>query len=251
MIVYQAALAVPFAAGIILYCAGSVMSRRTYKTWPWQRQLCWYGGSICALAAIIGPLADRAHHDFYFHMLGHLLLGMLAPLLMVLGAPMTLLFRSINTSTARQVTKLLKSWPARILTDPVTASLLNIGGLWLIYTTNVYALMHENGFLHLLIHFHVFAAGYLFTAAMIYIDPVSHPRPYLYRSAVLVAALAGHGILAKILYANPPLGVSEAQAQSGAMLMYYGGDAVDAVLIFLLCLQWYRSARPRAKLVSV
>ena len=61
----------------------------------------------------------------------------------------------------------------------------------------------------------------------------------------LIIALAGHGILAKYVYANPPTGVPIGEAEQGSMLMYYGGDFVDAMIIFILCLQWYKAARPR------
>ncbi|WP_129080604.1 hypothetical protein [Anaerobacillus alkaliphilus] len=49
------------------------------------------------------------------------------------------------------------------------------------------------------------------------------------------------------LYLNghPPTGVPTAEAEIGSMLMYYGGDLVDAVLFFILCMQWFKTARPR------
>ena len=80
---------------------------------------------------------------------------------------------------------------------------------------------------------------------MIYIDPISYRVSFLYRSIVLVMALAGHGILSKYIYAYPPAGVSAKQGELGGMIMYYGGDVIDMVIIYFLCLQWYRTARPR------
>ena len=85
-------------------------------------------------------------------------------------------------------------------------------------------------------------AGYLFTASLIGLDPNPHRAGFLLRAAVLVAAIAGHGILAKYLYAHPPDDIPLTEAQSGSMLMYYGGDIADAFLIGILCLQWYRAA---------
>jgi putative membrane protein len=138
---------------------------------------------------------------------------------------------------------LLASPPLRVLTDPVVAAALNVGGLWLLYTTAVFARMHEHPLLHLLVHVHVFATGWLFTVALVSVDPLPHRRSYPIRAAVLVAALAGHDILAKYLYAHPPAGVADAEL--GAMIMYYGGDAVHLVLIVLLCAGWYRLAGRR------
>ncbi|WP_231597513.1 cytochrome c oxidase assembly protein [Bacillus sp. SA1-12] len=229
-----------------MYILAAVVSSRYYKPWPIYRTVCWVFGVFFAIIAVAGPLASRAHVDFTAHMIGHLFLGMLAPLLMTLAAPITLVLRSLSVPLARRFSKFLKSWPLRIFTNPLVASLLNIGGLWLLYTTNLYSLMHESILLHLIVHFHVFLAGYLFTVSMIYMDPISHRVPFLNRAIVLIVALAGHGILSKYIYAQPPAGVPTAQAEIGGMLMYYGGDAIDSILIFIFCLQWFRDSRPRA-----
>lgn len=236
---------------LILYTLAAFISSRRLKRWPLHRTICWSLGVFCAAFAMIGPLADRAHVDFSAHMLGHLLLGMLAPLLMALAAPITLVLRTIPVIHARQLSFILKSKPIRILSNPLAASFLNIGGLWTLYTTGLYAAMHQSIFLHLFIHIHVFLAGYLFTVSIIYIDPSPHKTGFVYRAIVLIAALAGHGILSKYIYAHPPEGVPAVQAEAGAMLMYYGGDAIDLVLIFILCYQWFKAARPRASSLTM
>ncbi|MGC5772887.1 cytochrome c oxidase assembly protein [Paenibacillus pabuli] len=246
-IVPQLILALPFVVAFGMYIFAAVRSSRK-KPWPLYRTVFWSIGVLFAVMAVAGPLANLAHTDFIAHMVSHLFLGMLAPLLMVLAAPMTLLLKSLSIPLARRLTRILRSWTSRILTHPIITSLLNIGGLWIIYTTNLYSLMHENTLLHLIIHFHIFAAGYLFTVSIIYIDPITHRFSFLYRSIVLIISLAGHGVLSKIIYAYPPNGVPLDQAKLGGMLMYYGGDAVDMVIIFILCLHWFRATRPRASL---
>ncbi|MFG6149992.1 cytochrome c oxidase assembly protein [Halobacillus sp. B23F22_1] len=241
----QILLSLPFIVGLAVYGTALYISKKKEREWPLFRSILWTIGSVLGLVSVSGPLAQRALTDFTAHMTGHLLLGMLAPLLMVLAAPMTLALRALPVQEAKWMTKLLRTWPVRIVTDPLAASLLNVGGLWLLYTTDAYALMHQSLWLHIFIHLHVFIAGYLFTVSMIYIDPVAHRRSYLYRAVVLITALAGHGILSKYIYGNPPEGVPAEQAEAGGMLMYYGGDAIDLVIIFILCLHWYRTARPR------
>jgi putative membrane protein len=241
----QLIMALPFVVVGILYILAVIKSNREYKQWSFYRIAFWVSGVVCAVMAVAGPLAQRAHHDFTVHMVGHLLLGMLAPLLMVLAAPMTLVLRTLNVTLARRFTRLLKSWPVRFLSDPIVASLLSVGGLWVLYVTDLFVTIHQNIILHVLIHIHVFLAGYLFTLSMIYIDPTLHRTSYTYRAIVLILALTGHGILSKYIYANPPTGISVSQAEMGGMLMYYGGDAVDMVMIFILCYQWYRATRPR------
>lgn len=241
-------LAVLLAVVIVLYIAATMLTNKRHRKWPLYRTAFWVFGVICAAASVIGPIATRGHMDFTVHMISHLLLGMLAPLLIVLAAPMTLLLRTLKVTQARHLSRLLKTWPVRILSNPIIASILNIGGLWILYTTELYSAMHQNISLFVLIHIHIFFAGYLFTASMIYIDPTPHRFSFQFRTFIFIIALAGHGILTKFIYAQPPSGVSKTQAESGAMLMYYAGDAIDLVLICLMCFQWYRATRPRTTL---
>jgi putative membrane protein len=249
-IVPQILLALPFVIVLILYTFAVIRSNQRYKQWPMYRTTCWVLGVLFAILAVAGPVASFGHMNFTVHMIGHLLLGMLAPLLMALAAPVTLMLRTLPTASARKVSKVLQSLPSRFLTNPIVASILNIGGLWLLYTTNLYSIMHENMLVHLIVHLHVFIAGYLFTVSIIYIDPRPHRLSFWYRSIVFIIALAGHGILSKYLYAYPPMGVAKEQAENGAMLMYYGGDAIDIVLIFILCFHWFRATRPRLALAE-
>lgn len=241
-------LALPFLLALIVYILAVALSNRRHRRWPLYRYTFWIFGVICAAAAVVGPLADRSHMDFTAHMIGHLLLGMLAPLFTVLAAPMTLLLRTLSTLRARRLSRALKSWPAGILTHPIVASFLNVGGLWILYTSDLYAAMQQNALLHIVVHIHVFLAGYLFTLSMIYIDPTPHRFSFIYRAIVLVISLAGHGILSKYIYAHPPEGVPAAQAETGGMLMYYGGDAIDLILIWIFCFQWFKATRPPAAL---
>ncbi|TKI73419.1 hypothetical protein FC699_38455, partial [Bacillus wiedmannii] len=64
---------------LMTYIIATVLSSRHYKRWPLYRTGFWVLGTICAAIAVVGPLANHAHIDFIAHMLGHLLLGMLAP----------------------------------------------------------------------------------------------------------------------------------------------------------------------------
>jgi putative membrane protein len=237
----QGVLIVFFVFLLFIYPAAALFGKRK---WPNYKIWLWIAGTLCCLAAM-GPLASSSHHNFSAHMLGHLLLGMLGPLLMVLSAPVTLALRTMPVSSARKTASLLKSRFFRYVSNPAAASLLNIGGLWLLYTTGLFQLMHQYPLLYLLIHLHVFLSGYLFAASFISLDPSPHRWSFFPRAAVLVTALAGHGILSKFLYVSPPAGVSLDQSRDGAVLMYYGGDLIDLVIIIFFCLQWYKAKRPR------
>ena len=229
----------------LLYPLAAALTSLRYKAWPLHRYFFWSIGLFCIAIVFTGPLADFAHNNFTGHMWAHLLLGMLAPLLLLLARPMTLLLRSLPISAARKVSSILKSLPFRLLSNPVTAFILNIGGLYLLYMTSLYELMHQSLIAYALIHLHVFLAGYLFTASIIYIDVTSHHLGYLFRSIVLIVSLAAHKILSKLIYAYPPVGVPREQAEAGGMIMYYGGDIIELVIIAILCGQWYKATAPR------
>lgn len=241
----QFVLAMPFLVAMVLYGMAVAFSNRSYRPWPIYRSVCFYSGGLFAVITVLGPLAEKAHTHFTIHMIGHLFLGMLSPLLIAMAAPITLLLRTIHVSAARKMTRFLRSRPIKIYSNPLIASLLNIGSLWILYTTELFSFMHENLFLHALIHFHVFATGYLFTVSMIYIDPVFHRHSFLYRAVIFVLALAAHQTLSKYIYAYPPIGITDREAELGGMIMYYGGDVVDIVLIGILCWQWYKATTPK------
>jgi putative membrane protein len=234
-----------FVTLTLVYLAAVAVTNRRYSKWPTPRIYCWCAGVWSAAFAITGPLADRAHADFIAHMAGHLLLGMLAPLLIALAAPVTMLLRLLPISSARRFSRLLSRRFFHYFRHPVVASLLNIGGLFALYTSGLYTAIHHNWIILTAVHLHVFLAGYLFTASIVYVDPVSRRFSFTYRAVVLILALAGHSILSKIIYASPPEGVSIEQAKTGAQLMYYGGDAAHLLLIAMFCFQWYKQAYPR------
>lgn len=234
------------AAGAIFLYVGAVLKSNQstrLRKWSHRKTLFWIVGVLIASIALVGPIAKVSHDNFIYHMIGHLFLGMLGPLLMALGAPITLLLRTLNVKTARKVSKILKSRFVSFYTQPIITSVINIGGLWILYTTNLYTAMQDYPILHILIHIHVFAAGYFFTISLLYIDPISRRYSFLYRTVVFIFALAGHGILSKYIYAYPPEGINVEEARLGAMLMYYGGDAVDLVIIIILFHQWNAFAR--------
>jgi putative membrane protein len=125
-----------------------------------------------------------------------------------------------------------------------------MGGLWVLYITDLYMLMHQYFLIHLIVHCHLFLAGYFFTASILYIDPMSHRFSFLYRSIVCLITLAAHAILSKYIYAHPPIGVPFDQAKMGGMMMYYGGNIIDAVLIYFLCFQWFRATRNSQEIIK-
>lgn len=222
----------------------AVLAARHRGRWPAHRTVLLLLGLGCVGAALVGPVAAASRSSFTGHMAGHLLLGMLGPLLLVRAAPVTAALRALPARQARRLTRLLRSRYVRVLTHPVVAATLDLGGLWLLYTTGVYAAVHGSVLLWAAVHAHVLAAGYLFTASVVGVDPDPHRASVRLRAVVLVGFLAGHSVLSKWLYAHPPAGVDADDARLGAQLMYYGGDVVHVTLVVLLLAGWYAATAP-------
>ncbi len=233
-------------AAAVYLAAAADQPRSGRQPWPAHRTVLWLLGLATIAAAGLGPLAGTARQDFPAHMAAHLLAGMLAPLLMALSAPVTLALRTLGVGPARRLSRLLNSRPARFLTHPATAAILNTGSLWALYATPLSDLTLRSAVWHHVLLAHFFLTGYLLTASLVGIDPAPHRTGFPQRLAVLGLAIAAHAILAKHLYAHPPAGVPAGAARQGAMLMYYGGDLLELALLALVCARWYRAARPAA-----
>lgn len=229
----------------LLYLVARLTLRRG-SAWPWYRSVIWCAGLVVVGAAVIGPVPARGQSDFRWHMVGHVLLGMVAPMGLVMAAPITLALRRLPTARARLMVGLLHSGPIRAITHPVAAAIFNLGGLWLLYATDLYDAMHRHWTIQLFVQMHVLVAGYLFTAAIIGIDPIRDRPSWMMRATGLFIAMAGHAILAKYLFTHPPANVTGDHAERASKVMYYGGDAVEGVMIAIFCWQWYRATRPRA-----
>ena len=217
------------------------------KKWPKTLLVYWLIGAACIAFSVTGSLAHEAHHNFIAHMIVHLLLGMIAPLFFVLAKPVTLFVRTLPTAAARRLMRFFKIPNIRLIAHPITASLLNVGGLWLLYTTDLYAMMHTSIFVHYVVHVHIFLAGYVFTHVILSIDFYPHRASWMMRAIVLIVAIAAHNILAKWIYANPLQMITGQQAETGAMWMYYGGGIIEVAIIILLCYEQYERAQKEMK----
>lgn len=241
-------LVAALAAGAALYVAAVWRAGRRGRPWPSGRTTLWLIGVVVAAAPLAGPLADWADADFRIHMIGHVLSGMVAPLLMVLAAPVTLALRALSTDRARGLVRLLRSRPVLLLTHPVVAAVLSVGSLYVLYRADLYQASMQQPLLHLAVHAHVLLAGALFTFSLIGPDPAPHRARLTVRATVLVLAVAAHNVLAKLLYADPPAGVAADQAMTAAQVMYYAGAPIEIALFVLLGREWLvRDGRERSR----
>lgn len=234
------------AAGFV---AAALRQRRQGRRWSGWRTVSFLTGCSLIAVAVAPPLVAWAHHDLRGHMVQHLLLGMFAPLGLVLSAPGTLLLRTLPVSAARRISAVLRSGPVGVLTHPGTALILDAGGLYLLYLTPLFAATLASPLLHGVVHLHFLAAGSLFAWSVARPDPSPHRPSFRTRLGALFIAVAAHSTLAKVMYAYGwPRGTHYDAERIGdaAQLMYYGGDLAELLLAVALFASWYRaSASPR------
>ncbi len=243
------AVALLLVGGVLVaYLLAAWAQRRAGRRWSGWRVAFFAAGAGLLAVAVLPPVVALAHHDLRGHMAQHLLVGMLAPLGLVLGAPVTLALRTLSVPAARRVTAVLRSRPVRVLSHPATAALLNVGGMAVLYATPLYVAMLASPALHHAVHVHFLAAGYLFTWAVLAgPDPAPHPSPMRTRLGVLFLSMAAHATLGKLMYGlllprGTPHDADEIRA--AAQLMYYGGDLAEVLLAVALFAAWYRGRSP-------
>ena len=235
-----------WAVAFLGYLAAALRERRLGRRWSHWRTASWAVGMGLLALAMHPAVAAGAHRDFRGHMLQHLLLGMLAPLPIVLSAPITLILRAMPTSAARKAAHALSRQPLHALSHPIVALILDTGGLWLLYLTPLYAATLHSAALQTALHVHFTAAGCLFAWALIGVDPSPRRPRFALRVMVLGAAIAAHSTLAKVMYAYGwPRGTphSVEDIQQAAQVMYYTGDGVELLVLVILFTRWYRERR--------
>lgn len=231
-----AGLAVVAATYVIL----AIRRGREPRGWSHWRTVSFLAGVILLVVASVPALSPLPVGSFAAHMYQHLLIGMYAPLGLVLGAPVTLVLRSVAPRRGRAIGRLLRSGPMAVLAHPVTALVLTTGGLYLLYLTPLYVATTQNPVLHHVVHVHFLLSGYLFAHAIAGPDPAPHRPSVPARLVILGVAIAGHAVLAQLLYAGvlPHVPVAAADLRAGADLMYYAGDIAELLLALALVSTW-------------
>lgn len=208
----------------------------------WRTTSFLLGTALLAVAATPGTM-PYPETDFRGHMQQHLIIGMLAPMFLVLSAPVTLILRSLPRRHGKAIGRCLRSTGMHFLANPVTALVLSVGGLVALYFTPLYSAMLNDAVLHHLVHVHFFVSGYLFAWVIAGPDPAPRRPSVPVRLVVLGVAVGLHAIMSQMLYAGilVQIPVSGAERQGAGELMYYGGDIAELLLAVALVTTW----RPR------
>ncbi|MFD5027391.1 cytochrome c oxidase assembly protein [Streptomyces sp. NPDC058373] len=238
-------LAATLLGAAYLRLARRARLRNPVLGWSRWRTAAFLAGLAVLVLALVPPLAPFAHGDFRGHMAQHLLIGMYAPLGLVLAAPVTLLLRTLPPARARTLATLLHTFPARVLSHPLVALVLSTGTLALLYFTPLYTALAAAPGAHWLLHAHFLLSGCLFAHAVAGPDPAPSRPGVPARLVVLGVAITAHATLSQLMYGGflVQVPVPAGQLQGGAELMYYGGDLAELLLAAALVTTW-RPAKP-------
>lgn len=186
------------AIAIGFYVAGVVRLRRRGDRWPWLRLVSWVSGILVLAWTTSGGI--NAYQDLLFssHMLAHMVLGMMVPVLLVPGAPITLAMRAIKArhdgsrGPREWLMSIVHSLYFRIVGNAYVAAAIFVGSLWIFYYTPLFRFATTTHIGHQWMIVHFLFAGYLFVQALIGIDPAPNRPPYPIRLLLLLVAMAFH-----------------------------------------------------------
>ncbi|TCB93407.1 copper resistance protein CopD [Micromonospora zingiberis] len=188
------------AAG--LYVAGVWRLHRRGDAWPAARTALWLAGCAVIIIATSSGLARYGPVLFSVHMVQHLLLMMVAPILLVLAGPVTLALRALRPSTDPRwpgprewLQAALHSRVSGVVTHPVVALVLYVASLYVLYFTGLYELAVRSHAAHLAMVAHFLGVGYLFFWTVIGIDPTPRRVPHPLKMVLVLISMVLHAFL--------------------------------------------------------
>ena len=256
---------------VALYTKGVVILTKRGDSWPVGRTVAFALGIAVLDFATSGGLGIYAKFSFEYHMIAHMVIGMLAPIGLVLGAPITLALRSLpqgRTPDERGVRGLLiaflHSRYSVILTNPLTALALFDGSLFVLYFTDLFGNLMQSHAGHLFMNIHFLLAGFLFFHVIIGIDPNPRKFPHLVRIVLLFAAMSIHAFFAIALLATttlidngyygslktPWLGDLLADQHAAGAIAWGMGEIPIILALIATFIQWMRDDSREAKRID-
>ncbi|OBF01898.1 cytochrome c oxidase assembly protein [Mycobacterium sp. 852002-10029_SCH5224772] len=251
-----------------LYVAGLVRLRRRGDNWPPGRSFSWLLGCLALLFVTSSGVGRYVPAMFSMHMVVHMCLSMLVPILLVLGAPVTLALRALPAA-GRDDPPGMREWLltalhsrfSRFLTNPVVATVLFVAGFYGLYLSNLFDITASSHAGHLAMNLHFLLSGYLFYWVVIGVDPTPRPIPPLAKVAVVFASLPLHAFFGVVLMGTKKvlgadyyrsLGLSWhtdllGDQRLGGGIAWAAGELPLVIVMLALLIQWARSDRRTAK----
>jgi len=257
----------PLVAIVVLivaaaYVSGVVMLQRRGDAWPIGRTVAFVGVGIGSV--VVATQSALATYDTVLvsvHMVQHMVLTMVAPVFLALGAPVTLALRTLPDAPRRALLRVLHSRLAKVLSFPVVTGAIFVVNPWVLYFTPLYEASLRNPLIHELQHGHFLLIGCLFFWPLLGIDPVPGRVDYPIRLVAIFLTLPFHAflgitimgqgtLLARDWYAEldrgwPP-GPWHDQEWAGGIL-WASGDLIGLLIFIVLFFQWLRSSRREAE----
>jgi putative membrane protein len=178
-------LAVLSVVAVVVYLGAVLRLRRSGVSWPWWRVLAWVAGAASLFAVTGTWFNGYSMVLFSMHMTQHMVLSLITPLLLLIGAPVTLALRTLprgeGTAGAPRalLLDLLHSRFARFVASPFFTVPLFIASLYGIYFTPLFDALMSNPVGHQFMLAHFVVVGLLFFGPIIAQDPwprtLSHP----------------------------------------------------------------------------
>jgi len=246
---------------VFFYLAGVRRLRRRGDRWPWYRTALWVAGILVLFWVTNGPINVYERYLFSAHMLGHMLLSMAVPVLLVLSAPVTLALRTIRkredgSRGAREWVMLaVHSRVAAVLTHPLVAGGLFAVSLWVFYYSPLFRWSTEDHVGHTWMVLHFLITGYLFAQTLVGIDPIAGRPPYPLRLLLLLATMAMHAFFGLSLVTGTALLLSDwygamgrtwglaplDDQQAAGGIAWSVGEVPTVALAILVAVLWSRS----------
>jgi len=214
---------------------------------------------IAALVAgslvVLTGLAPVWGEGFTAHVVSHLLIGMLGPLLLVLADPLGLLLARSAPPVRRGLLRALHHPVATTLSRPVVAWLLAVLSPWLLWLTPLYRAATGNDLLHALVHLHFLAAGLLFATVVLGVGPLGRKVPPAGGLLLVALTLPTHALLglAVLSMEQATLGVAGGGVDAltdqrrGAVVMWLAGDLIATAMLAAAFPRWLNAERRRAR----
>jgi putative copper resistance protein D len=253
--------------GLVFYLLGVRRLRRRGDRWPWYRTLLWIAGLGLLLWVTNGPINVYERYLFSIHMLGHMLLGMAIPVLLVLAAPITLALRSVHKredgsrGPREWILLAVHSRVAGVLTHPLVAGGLFAASLWIFYYTPLFRWSTEDHVGHTWMIIHFLITGYLFAQTLVGVDPIPNRPAYPLRLLLLLATMAMHAFFGLSLVTGEGLLLADwygamgrtwgqtplEDQQTGGGIAWSAGELPTVALAILVAVMWARSDARTAK----
>lgn len=245
-----------------LYLVGVRVLRRRGDSWPLPRTLSFVLPGMGALFfATSSGLGTYDTSLLSVHMVQHMILSMVVPVFLALGAPVTLMLRTLPRRPRRWLLALLHSRLAAVLTFAPLTFLLFVISPWALYFTGWYDASLHSTFVHEMMHLHLVLVGCLFFWPLLGIDPVPGRLPYPLRLLLVVLTLPFHAFLGVTIMGQesliggswyPSLPMTwlpdpAADQHAAGGILWASGDVVGLLFLAVLFTQWARSSMREAE----